>query len=231
MQEWINNSVVVPELQSTLKEFLLLQKRYPVIAVTWPAWVWKTTITKEIASYLWAIIYTELPENNPFLKILKDTSGKVNDATLWVNNQNYFLATDVWEITKAFIKSKEFPIVFDFSLTQTFIFSDINLSWNYLKAFNSMYAIQFKTLPKPDIVVEVVANDEIIIERLTSRWKHIDEFVIKMVEKLNWYYKSWIVEDNYYLDSKYIRFNNSTQYNDVNSLKGRVIGELSNLIK
>lgn len=52
-----------------------------------------------------------------------------------------------------------------------------------------MYQAQFDSLPKPDIVIEVGADNETIIKRLQSRGKHIDDFVIKMVEKLNGYYK------------------------------------------
>lgn len=122
------SEIIIPETHTTLKKFLLLQKRYPVIAITGPAGVGKSTITRELARYLGATIYTELPEYNPFLKIIKETSGKVNDVTLWTNNQNYFLATDVGEITKAFQAARDTPIVFDFALTQTLIFSDMNLS-------------------------------------------------------------------------------------------------------
>ncbi len=225
------SEIIVPEVDMVLQDFLLLQKRYPVIAITGPAWVGKSTITRELAQYLWAVTFTELPENNPFLQVLKATSWKVNDVTLWTNNQNYFLATDVAEITKAFIQAKNLPIVFDFALTQPFIFSDINLKWTYLQAFNEMYRLQFASLPKPDIVIEVGAEDETIIQRLQSRWKHIDEFVIKMVEKINGYYKSWIVQENYeWKETKVIYFDNGTQLWNPSQIREKVIQTLGKLI-
>lgn len=148
-----------------------------------------------------------------------------------MNNQNYFLATDIWEITKAFIDSKNSPIVFDFALTQTFIFSDIKLTWNYLRAFNQMYETQFDTLPKPDIVIEVSASDSTIISRLESRGKHIDEFVVKMVEKLNWYYKWWIVEEKFSGgDTKIIQFDNTKQFADKSEISQSVLNTLRWLI-
>lgn len=225
------SEIIVPEIDMVLQDFLLLQKRYPVIAITGPAWVGKSTITRELAQYLWAVTFTELPENNPFLQVLKATSWKVNDVTLWTNNQNYFLATDVAEITKAFIQAKNSPIVFDFALTQPFIFSDINLKWTYLQAFNEMYRLQFDSLPKPDIVIEVGAEDETIIQRLQSRWKHIDEFVIKMVEKINGYYKSWIVQENYEWEgTKVIYFDNGIQLWNSAQIREKVIQTLGKLI-
>jgi len=214
MEQTSSNSyeslIITPDVDIALKDFLKMQKRYPVIAITWPAWVGKSTITKLIADYLWAKLYTELPDNNPFLKVIKNTYWKVNDITLWGNNQNYFLATDVWEIVKAFIEAKVSPIVFDFALTQPFIFSDINLKWNWLKSFKSMYEQQFNSLPKPDIVLELKADSSVIINRLAQRWKHIDDFVITMTQKLNSYYDSWIVEEHYtWGDTKVLFFDNS----------------------
>lgn len=231
MNKNFSSEIVVPLKNTTLKEFLHLQKRYPVIAITGPAWVWKSTITKELASYLWATIFTEIPEYNPFLKILRETKGRVDDLTLWANNQNYFLATDVAEITRAFIQSKNTPIVFDFALTQPFIYADMKLHGNILQTFNDMYHAQFESLPKPDIVIEVWADNETILKRLQSRGTHIDEFVQKMVEQLNWYYTWWIVSENYESEqTKVIYFDNAVQFPNPGDIKEKVIQTLGKLI-
>lgn len=206
-EEYISN-IISPEKEMILKEFLKTYKRYPVIAITWPAWIGKSTITNELSKYLWAKTYTELPNTNPFLKIISSTNYKVNDASLWINNQNYFLATDTSQITKAFIEASKKPIVFDFTLAQTLIFADIKLNWNYLKTFKSMYKSQFNTLPKPDIVIEVQADSSIIIDRLAKRWKHIDEWVIKITELINSYYKNGLIDENYQ-DTKVLKFDNN----------------------
>lgn len=203
--------IITPNVDIALKDFLKMQKRYPVIAITWQPWIGKSTISRQLSNMLWAELYTELPENNVNLNIIKQTKWKVNDVTLWGNNQNYFLATDVNQITKAFILSKEKPIVFDFALTQPFIFSDMKLSWtSWLKVFNSIYEHQFSSLPKPDIVIELKANSSVLIDRLAKRWKHIDKFVIKMTEQMEHYYKSWIVKEHYSWDeTKIIEIDNN----------------------
>lgn len=221
------NYIIEPEKETTLKNFLETNKRYPIIAITWPAGVGKSTITNLIASYLWAAIYTELPAYNPFLKIIKETKWKVNDTCLWLNNQNFFLATDVGEITKAFIESSKKPIVFDFALTQSYIFSDIKLTWSNLKTFNEMFEAQFETLPKPDIVIEVQADAEVIINRLSNRWAHIDDFVINMTRKINEYYKNGIVNEFYewkdWLWAKVIPFDNNKNEPNKKLILDRVI--------
>lgn len=211
-----------PEVDMVLKDFLKTYKRYPVIAITWPAWIGKSTITKELAKYLWAKIYTELPATNPFLKTIDATNYKVNDITLWLNNQNYFLATDVSQITKAFIEANQKPIVFDFALSQTLIFADIKLKWHYLKTFKSMYEAQFDSLPKPDIVIEVQADSNIIIDRLAKRWKYIDEWVIKITELINSYYKNGLVDENYQ-DTKVLKFDNNKYEPEKSNILARVL--------
>ncbi|MCK9272872.1 deoxynucleoside kinase [Candidatus Gracilibacteria bacterium] len=210
-----------PELNMTLKEFLKHYKRFPVIAITGPAGVGKSTFTRILADFLGGIIYTELPDENPFLSIIKNTKGKVSDLTLWLNNQNYFLATDVAQVTKGFIESKFFPIIFDFALTQPFIFSDINLSGDKRKAFNSIFTEQFKTLPKPDIIVEIKATNDVLVKRLIQRGKYIDDFVIKMTERINSYYNGGIVQD-YFRGSTIKRIENNADLN---------VAQISGLIK
>jgi len=205
-----NKYINEPEYDMTLANFLKYHKRYPVIAITGQPWIGKSTISRELTELLWASLYTELPENNINLKIIKETKWKVNDITLWGNNQNYFLATDINQITEAFIVSKKQPIVLDFALTQPFIFSDMKLKGTWLTTFNSMYKNQFKSLPKPDIIIELRADSSVLIERLERRWKHIDEFVVKMIENMWKYYKSWIVKEHYEdLNTKVIEINNN----------------------
>lgn len=190
--------ITPPDTDMVLSEFLRYNKRYPVIAFTGPAGIGKSTLSKRVAESLWADLYTELPELNPCLRVIKETGGKVNDITLWGNNQNFFLSTDVAQIIKAFISSKSKPIVFDFALTLTLIFADIKLNGNWLKTFKEMFQLQFDSLPKPDIIIELQADSSIIVQRLAGRGgKHIDEHVIKMVENINHYYQNGIVPENY----------------------------------
>ena len=217
-------SIIKPEIQIALKEFLLLHKRYPIISVTWPSWVWKTTITEIIANELWAKIFTEQPEYNNFLKVIKETKWMVSDLMTWYWNQTFFLSTDVNEIIKATLLSKTTPIVFDFALSQTFIYSDMNLHWEYLKSFKEAYSFYFDSIVHPDIIIEVKSEDSVILDRLASRWKYIDGLIIKLVEKNTSYFKNWIVWDMYWWwDTRILTFDNSEKFPNTSLLVEKVI--------
>lgn len=226
-----SKNIISPDIPMVLSDFLKYQKRYPIIAITWQPWIGKSTISNYLTEVLWAELYTELPEYNANLKIIKETKWRVNDITLWGNNQNYFLATDINQITKAFINSTKKTIVFDFALTQSYIFSDMKLKWSWLKVFNDMYKHQFNSLPKPDIIIELRANSSVLIERLEKRWKHIDEFVIKMTETMEKYYNWWIVKEHYdWLDTHVIEIDNSLELTQ-EELKNKVVNNILEQIK
>lgn len=208
------NNFEIPNIEMTLREFLTYFKRYPVIALTWPAGAGKTTLTRALQNYLSASVFTEVTQDNPFLKIIQETGWKVNDITLWTNNQNYFLATDVWEITKGFLQAQKNPVIFDFALTQPFIYADIKLHGNALKSFNAMFEEQFSSLPKPDIIIEIQVCDDTLIQRIQNRGTFIDEHIIQMVWELNSYYKKWIVWDTFHSpETKIIILNNDIPLN------------------
>lgn len=217
--------ITPPNTDMVLSEFLKHNKRYPVIAFTGPAGIGKSTLSKRVAKSIWADLYTELPELNPCLRVIKETHGQVNDITLWGNNQNFFLSTDVAQIIKAFITSKSRPIVFDFALTQTLIFADIKLSGNWLKTFKKMFQLQFDSLPKPDIIIELQADNSIIIQRLTGRGgKHIDEHVLKLVESINQYYLNWIVPDYFtWEDTEVLQVKNTLS---IEEMVQKILGEI-----
>lgn len=209
MSRILHQKFDTPKIELSLKDFLTYFKRYPVIALTWPAGAGKSTLTKALQNYLWASVFTEVTHDNPFLKIISETWGKVNDIMLWTNNQNYFLATDVWEITKWFLQAQKNPVIFDFALTQPFIYADIKLHGNALKSFNAMFEEQFSSLPKPDIIIEIEVSTETLLKRIQARGSFIDEHIINMIEELNSYYKKWIVWEKFQSpETKIITLNN-----------------------
>jgi deoxyadenosine/deoxycytidine kinase len=126
------------EINIILAKFLEKFKRFPIISITWPAWVGKTTITETISKFLWAKIYRELPEINPFLAIISTTKWKAKD-TLWYPNQSLFCTQDAAIITDWFVSALNTPIVFDFAITQTKAFWNIKLKWREKKNFNSLF--------------------------------------------------------------------------------------------
>ncbi len=179
----------------TLYEFLSLHSRFPVIAITGVPWVGKSSIAEWLAQNLWATIFTEQTENNKFLSLIKQW---VSDITTWGNNQNYFLTTDVNQVTAGFIQSQKSPVIFDFTLTQPYIFADMQLSGtDWWKSFTQQFDLSFWSLPQPDIILELTAWEEIILNRLNNRGTYIDDTLQSMISDMLWYYKKWIVPEIY----------------------------------
>lgn len=195
--EWLN-------VNTTLANFLEKHKRFPVIAVTWPAWVWKTTITNTISDFYWAKEYRELPELNPFLPLIWKTKDKVQDS-LWFPNQSLFCAQDSGIITDWFINAQKSPIVFDFAITQTKAYWNLKLKWqekiNFNRTFDNLFYWEkwwFWWLPKPDLIIQIKATDESIIKRRENRWKYIDWMYVDEVWKMNEVYNSNFLENHYW---------------------------------
>lgn len=192
----------------SLMEFLKEHKRFPIIAITWPAWAWKSTFVSFLKDNLKAEVLREKPEENPFLWIIKETKWKV-DEWVYYANQSLFLATDTAEITKWFKMAKNSPVIFDFGIQQPFVFSDMNLSWSNLRTFNENFHLSNSILPKPDMVIEIRVKNETLTRRLSGRWTHIDDQLIKRAESLNWYYRGfWIVKEFYEWQSLIIEIDN-----------------------
>lgn len=200
----------------TLARFLEKYKRFPVIAVTWPAWVWKTTITEIIAKYYWAVIFREVPEENPFLKIISQTRDKTSEI-LRFQNQMFFCATDSAILVNGFSEAKEKPIVFDFAITQVLAYGNLKLCWQERVNFNNLFNTTFhgkrwqlfEWLPRPDLIIEVKATDETIIARREKRRHFLDAKSMDEVWKMNLLYNSWFVK-KYFWDNVIV-FNNDSQ--------------------
>ncbi len=187
------------EINQSMANFLEKFKRFPIISITWPAWVWKTTITETVASFLSAKIYRELHELNPFLALISTTKWKMKD-TLWYPNQSLFCSQDSAIITDWFMNASNNPIVFDFAITQTKAFWNIKLKWKEKQNFNDLFEWIFYWtknwfwwLASPDLVIEVRADSKTILERRKSRGKYIDWSYEDEVDTMNNLYHSWFV--------------------------------------
>lgn len=192
------------ESHFVLAKFLEKYKRFPVIAITWPAGAWKTTFTKTVAKYYNAEIFRELPELNPFLGLIGKTKDKINDS-LWYPNQTFFCSTDSAIVVDGFVNAGKHPIVFDFAITQTKAFGDLKLAGmekeNFTKMFENIFYGSWKWwfgwLPKPDLVIEIRASDESIITRREARGKRVDSVYIDEVGQMNKLYRNGFLHQFY----------------------------------
>lgn len=206
-----------------LADFLEKFKRFPIIAITWPAWTWKTTVTNAVAKFYNAKIFRELPELNPFLALIWKTKDKVKDS-LWFPNQTLFCTQDAAIITDWFINASKTPIVFDFAITQTKAYWDLKLKWkekeNFTRLFENIVHWDknwwFWWLPVPDLVIEVKSDDKSIISRRQARGKRVDSVYEDEVWEMNRLYDSWFVQNHY---EKVIVFDNNAHMSEQDLIK------------
>lgn len=206
-------------------EFLLKHRRFPVIAITGQSGVGKTTFTEIFIKSLIERLkkdfplvppsvkkLTELPQMSPYLSIIKASSDGLSDQTLWEKNQELFRVLDEAILTKASLESKDSVIVMDFSIIQVLVYAHMKIKGKSGLDFIQTFNESFKNLPKPDFLVHITAEPEIVLSRLQSRGSFIDEQIQKHTEELHSFYSEngRDMLGEYYKDIPIIRVHTDT---------------------
>ena len=106
---------------------------------------------------------------SPYLPIIKASSDNLSDQVLWEKNQELFRVLDEAILSKASLQSKDSVVVMDFSIVQVLVYALLKIEGksgiDFLHTFNT----SFKNLPKPDFLVHITAEPEVVLSRLQSR--------------------------------------------------------------
>jgi deoxyguanosine kinase len=139
--------------------------RYKYIVVEGPIGVGKTSLAHRLAENLSAQTLLELPEENPFLeKFYRDSARYALPAQMFFLFQRMNQLRDLAQ-TDLFNQ----PVVSDFLLDKDPIFAGLTLADDELNLYRQMYEHLRPQAPKPDLVIYLQAEPEILIERVKKR--------------------------------------------------------------
>jgi deoxyguanosine kinase len=140
-------------------------ERRPYIALEGPIGVGKTTLAQVLARELNARLLLEEGEQNPFLPRFYEDPEKYA-----IPVQLYFLLTrynQQRELTQQPLLEQ--ATVADYLFAKDRIFANLNLAPDELVLYEQVYKLLDAKMARPDLVVYLLANVEVLAERLRRR--------------------------------------------------------------
>ena len=139
--------------------------QYKYIVVEGPIGVGKTTLARKLADVFSAQTLLELPQENPFLeKFYRDSARYALPAQMFFLFQRISQLRDLAQ-TDLF----NAPVVSDFLLDKDTIFARLTLGDDELNLYQQLYDHLRPQAPRPDLVIYLQAEPEILIERVKKR--------------------------------------------------------------
>jgi len=140
-------------------------ERRPYIALEGPIGVGKTTLAQALAQQLNARLLLEEGEQNPFLARFYEDPEKYA-----IPVQLYFLLTrynQQRELTQQPLLEQ--ATVADYLFAKDRIFANLNLAPDELVLYEQVYKLLDAKMARPDLVVYLLANVDVLAERLRRR--------------------------------------------------------------
>lgn len=135
------------------------------IAIDGPIGVGKTTLVKRLSEDLGGTHVLEPEQENPFLT--EFYSDRQQNA---FKTQLFFLLSR-YQQQKGIKRHPELkhPIVCDYTFSKDQIFANANLSKAEKNLYNQVFSLLDRELNKPDIVVYLRAETDVLLERIRAR--------------------------------------------------------------
>jgi deoxyguanosine kinase len=150
-----------------------MQRRGGYIAIEGPIGVGKTSLARALAKELNARLVLEEVEDNPFLARFYQDSDKYALPV-----QLYFLLTR-YNQQRKLAQQDLFSqaTVSDYLFAKDRIFATLNLAPEELALYDNIYRLLDAQMLRPDLVVYIRANVEVLIERLRKRNRDFERHI------------------------------------------------------
>jgi deoxyguanosine kinase len=136
------------------------------VAVEGVLGVGKTTLCHMLAEPLDARLVLEEAEENPFLsRFYQERRSYAFQTQLW------FLVSRYRQLSEAFVQEDLFhPVTLaDYMFAKDRIFATVNLDDNELALYDTVAAALARDIPRPDLVVYLQANIDVLQKRIARR--------------------------------------------------------------
>ncbi len=148
-------------------------RRRGYIALEGPIGVGKTSLAQLLARELGARLVLEDAESNPFLARFYEEPEKYAFPA-----QLYFLLTrykQQRELSQQDLFAQ--TTVADYLIAKDRIFANLNLAPDELVLYEQVYRLLDTTMPKPDLVVYLLARIDVLAERLRRRKRDFERYI------------------------------------------------------
>lgn len=159
-----------------------MQRRGGYIAIEGPIGVGKTSLARALAKELNARLVLEGVEDNPFL------------ARFYENPDQYALPVQLYFLLTRYSQQRDLAqqdlfaqaTVADYLFGKDRIFAALNLAPDELALYDNVYRLLDAQMPRPDLVVYIRANVEVLIERLRKRNRDFERHIgLKYLERVS----------------------------------------------
>jgi deoxyguanosine kinase len=159
-----------------------MQRRGGYIAIEGPIGVGKTSLARALAKELNARLVLEGVEDNPFL------------ARFYEDPDKYALPVQLYFLLTRYNQQRELAqqdlfaqaTVADYLFGKDRIFAALNLAPDERALYDNVYRLLDAQRPRPDLVVYIRANVEVLIERLRKRNRDFERHIsVQYLERVS----------------------------------------------
>jgi deoxyguanosine kinase len=159
-----------------------MQRRGGYIAIEGPIGVGKTTLARALAKEHNARLVLEGVEDNPFL------------SRFYADPDKYALPVQLYFLLTRYNQQRELAqqnlfaqaTVADYLFGKDRIFAALNLAPDELTLYDNVYRLLDAQIPRPDLVVYIRANVDVLIERLRRRNRDFERHIsVQYLERVS----------------------------------------------